>query len=577
MSELKRIVLLLKDYILKYIGRILLNIVLSAVAGIVIVSPLGLINRLFDSGISGKSEKDVLYAALSMIMLAIVGALLVYVSTVISGSISTSIYKNVVDNLYMKIQSLDLKFFSEIKVGELMVRFTNDAASINNIIINIFNIVSYFMQAVVALGLAIYIDWKLTLSVIVIAPILIGVVKRYTKKLKNIGKKRQEASGEMNSSLQESISGIKIIKAFANENYEVSKFKVLSSKVKLHTLRGIRYDAKSNSISEALNYVIMALLLLFGGFRVIRGNGFTTGDFITIAGAISVMYTPIKRCIGALNNIASNTAALERVFEILSMKAEIVDSKTSVEFTEFNDNIEFENVTFSYDGTKNVLNDINIKITKGEKVALVGNSGGGKTTIANLIPRFYDTNEGSIKIDGINVKNYKLKSLRRNIGIVPQETFLFSGTIKENIKYGNRKASDEEVIKAAKMANAHEFIEKLSDGYDTEIGERGILLSGGQKQRVAIARAILEDPKILILDEATSALDNESEKLVQDALETLMEEKTTLVIAHRLTTIVNSDRIIVLQNGEIAESGTHQELMEKNGIYRSLYERNFED
>ena len=577
MQELKKLFLQLKKYIKKYALLTRINIFISIFAGAVTVSPLMLIQRLFDKGINGGNEKDIIYAAAAMIGLAIAGGLLVYGSTYLSGKISTGIYKDTIDDMYSKVQTLDLKFFSEMKVGELMVRFTNDAQNINTMILNLFNLVSYGVQVVVLFGIALFVDWKLTLAVTLVTPILIQIVKKYAKKLKQAGKSRQETSGELNSRLQETISGIKVIKAFATENYEKSKFKNLSSKLRLHSLESIKYDAKSGSISEALNYIIVALLLLFGGFRVIRGHGFTTGDFITVIGSISAMYTPAKRAIGTFNNINNNSSAIDRVFEIMSLESYIVDKENPVKFEKFKKDIVLSNVSFYYNKGEMVLKDINLNVKLGETVALVGNSGGGKTTIANLIPRFYDVISGSIKIDGVDIRDYELESLRRNIGIVPQETFLFSGSIKENIKYGNRHATDEEIINASKMANAHEFIEKLSDAYETEIGERGVLLSGGQKQRIAIARAILENPEILILDEATSALDNESEKLVQDALEKLMEKKTTFIIAHRLSTVINSDKIVVLQRGEIKEIGTHQELMDRNGIYRSLYERNFEE
>lgn len=577
MQELKKIFLQLKKYIKRYAVIIGINIVISICAGAISVSPLMLIQRLFDKGITGNSEKDIMYAAGAMIGLAVIGGFLVYFSTYLSGRISTGVYKDTIDDMYSKIQSLDLKFFSEMKVGELMVRFTNDAQNINTMILNLFNLVSYAVQVVVLFGIALFVDWKLTLSVTLIAPVLIQIVKKYAKKLKQAGKNRQETSGELNSRLQETISGIKVIKAFATENYEKSKFKNLSSKLRLYSLNSIKYDAKSSSISEGLNYIIVALLLLFGGFRVIRGHNFTTGDFIAVIGSISAMYTPAKRAIGTFNNINNNSSAIERVFEIMRLEPEIVNSENPVKFEKFKQDIVLSNMSFYYNEGETVLKDINLDVKRGETVALVGNSGGGKTTIANLIPRFYDVTSGSIKIDGIDIRDYELESLRRNIGIVPQETFLFSGSIKENIKYGNRHATDEEIINAAKMANAHEFIEKLSESYDTEIGERGILLSGGQKQRIAIARAILENPEILILDEATSALDNESEKLVQEALEKLMKEKTTFIIAHRLSTVINSDKIVVLQRGEIKETGTHQELINKNGIYKSLYERNFEE
>ena len=578
MNELKKLYLQLNKYIKRYGVLIGVNFLMTILAGVTAAAPLALVNRLFDKGISGGSEKDILYAACSMIGLAVMGGFLIYLSTIFSGRISTGIYRDVINDMYVKIQSLDLKFFTEIKVGELMVRFTNDAQNINTMILNLFNLLSYVVQAVVLFSIAMYTDWKLTLSIVVITPILIQIVKKYAKKLKKAGKDRQEATGDLNSTLQETISGIKVIKAFATESYEKSKFKNLTNKLRVHSMNSIRYDAKSNSITEGLNYIIVALLLMFGGYRVIRGHGFTTGHFITVIGAISAMYTPAKRSVGTINNINNNSSAIERVFEIMKLEPEIINGENPVKFDTFKQDIELSNVFFSYNDDEDyVLKDINLYVKKGETVALVGNSGGGKTTIANLIPRFYDVSKGSIKVDGIDVRDYEIKSLRRNIGIVPQETFLFGGTIKENIRYGNRHATDDEIIRAAKMANAHEFIVKLSDSYETEIGERGVLLSGGQKQRIAIARAILENPQILILDEATSALDNESEKLVQEALEKLMLEKTTFIIAHRLSTVINSDKIVVLQKGEIKEMGTHHELIAKNGIYKSLYERNFED
>ena len=322
---------------------------------------------------------------------------------------------------------------------------------------------------------------------------------------------------------------------------------------------------------------MIAGLLLAGGYRVLRGHDFTPGAFITIMGAISSMYTPIRRSITRFNEISVDIPSVGRVFEILEEEPKIIDNENKILFQYFSDNITFENVDFKYkDSDEKILKNINFTVKKGETMAFVGNSGGGKSTLVNLIPRFFDVSNGAIKIDGVNIKDYDVKSLRKNIGIVPQETFLFSGTILQNIKYGKRDATFDEIKEAAKKANAHDFIENLEEGYNTEIGERGVKLSGGQKQRIAIARAILENPQILILDEATSALDNESEKLVQDALEKLMGNKTTFVIAHRLTTIENSDKIVVLQQGEIKEIGTHTELLEKNGLYRSLYNKNFD-
>lgn len=567
----------LRKYMKRYSIPIFLNILLAMISSAVSSAPLALIKRLFDKGIIESNEKDILYAAGSMILLAVVGAVLVYWNTVFSALISASIYKNIVDDIYIKIQTLDMEYFSSAKIGELMTKVITDPNNINSVIKETFNMIPEVFKVVICFGLALSIDWKLTLGILIVAPVLITIVKKYSKKLKRSGKKRQEAMGLINSKLQESLSGIRVIKAFAMEKEEIRDFRIKNTKLKRIAIQTAKYNARSSAVSEALNYIMIAGLLLAGGYRVLRGHDFTPGAFITIMGAISSMYTPIRRAITRFNEISVDIPSVGRVFEILEEEPKIIDNENKILFQYFSDNITFENVDFKYkDSDEKILKNINFNVKKGETMAFVGNSGGGKSTLVNLIPRFFDVSNGAIKIDGVNIKDYDVKSLRKNIGIVPQETFLFSGTILQNIKYGKRDATFEEIKEAAKKANAHEFIKKLEDGYNTEIGERGVKLSGGQKQRIAIARAILENPQILILDEATSALDNESEKLVQDALEKLMENKTTFVIAHRLTTIENSDKIVVLQQGEIKETGTHAELLEKNGLYKSLYNKNFD-
>ena len=567
----------LKKYIKKYYVLIILNLLLATVSSLVSSAPIALIKRLFDKGIAGKSEKDILYAAGAMIMLAAVGAVLMYWNTIFSTVISSSIYKDIVTDIYNKIQTLDMEYFSSKKIGDMMTRVMTDPSNINSIILEIFDMISEIIKVVFFLGIAFYIDFDLTLGVMVVTPILVITVRRYAKRLKRSGRQRQEALDGLNSKLQETLSGIRIIRAFATEEYEINNFKKKNNSLKKIAVRSARYNAKANSIMEALNYIIIALLLMFSGYRVLRAKNFTPGDFITIIGAISSMYTPAKRAMTRFNAISVNLSSITRVSEILEEIPNIVNRPNCIKFENFLNDINFENVDFKYkDNPEKILKNINLTVKKGETVAFVGNSGGGKSTLVNLIPRFFDVSNGSIKIDGTDIRNYDIKSLRKAIGIVPQETFLFAGTILSNIRYGRQNATREEIVEAAMQANAHEFIESLPDGYDTEIGERGVKLSGGQKQRIAIARAILENPQILILDEATSALDNESEKLVQDALEKLMKGKTTFVIAHRLTTIENSNKIVVIQKGEIKEIGNHNELLSKNGIYKALYNKNFD-
>ena len=570
-------ILKLKKYIKKYYILIILNILLATMSSLVSSAPIALIKRLFDKGISGKSEKDILYAAGAMIMLAAIGAILMYWNTIFSTVISSSIYKDIVTDIYNKIQTLDMEYFSGKKIGDMMTRTMTDPSNINSIILEVFNMIPEVIKLVLCLGIAFYIDFDLTLGVMIVTPILIITVRKYAKRLKRSGKQRQEALDSLNSKLQETLSGIRVIRAFATEKHEINDFKKKNINLKKIAVKSARYNAKANSIMEAMNYIIIALLLMFSGYRVLRAKNFTPGDFITIVGAISSMYTPARRAMTRFNSISANISSITRVSEILEEVPAIVNKKDCIKFENFARDITFENVDFKYkDSTEKILKNINLDVKKGETIAFVGNSGGGKSTLVNLIPRFFDVSGGSLKIDGIDIRDYEIKSLRKAIGIVPQETFLFSGTILSNIKYSRQNATFEEVVEAAKQANAHEFIENLSDGYNTEIGERGVKLSGGQKQRIAIARAILENPQILILDEATSALDNESEKLVQDALEKLMDGKTTFVIAHRLTTIENSNKIVVIQKGEIKEVGNHNELLNKNGIYKALYNKNFD-
>ena len=570
-------ILKLKKYIKKYYILIILNILLATMSSLVSSAPIALIKRLFDKGISGKSEKDILYAAGAMIMLAAIGAILMYWNTIFSTVISSSIYKDIVTDIYNKIQTLDMEYFSGKKIGDMMTRTMTDPSNINSIILEVFNMIPEVIKLVLCLGIAFYIDFDLTLGVMIVTPILIVTVRKYAKRLKRSGKQRQEALDSLNSKLQETLSGIRVIRAFATEKHEINDFKKKNINLKKIAVKSARYNAKANSIMEAMNYIIIALLLMFSGYRVLRAKNFTPGDFITIVGAISSMYTPARRAMTRFNSISANISSITRVSEILEEVPAIVNKKDCIKFENFARDITFENVDFKYkDSTEKILKNINLDVKKGETIAFVGNSGGGKSTLVNLIPRFFDVSGGSLKIDGIDIRDYEIKSLRKAIGIVPQETFLFSGTILSNIKYSRQNATFEEIVEAAKQANAHEFIENLSDGYNTEIGERGVKLSGGQKQRIAIARAILENPQILILDEATSALDNESEKLVQDALEKLMDGKTTFVIAHRLTTIENSNKIVVIQKGEIKEIGNHNELLNKNGIYKALYNKNFD-
>ena len=549
----------LKKYIKKYYILIILNILLATMSSLVSSAPIALIKRLFDKGISGKSEKDILYAAGAMIALAVIGAILMYWNTIFSTVISASIYKDIVTDIYNKIQTLDMEYFSGKKIGDMMTRVMTDPNNINSIILEVFNMVPEIIKVIICLGIAFYVDFDLTLGVMIVTPILVVTVRRYAKRLKRSGKDRQEAIDSLNSKLQETLAGIRIIRAFATERSEKKDFNQKNINLKRIAIRTARYNAKANAIMEALNYIIVALLLLFGGYRVLRARDFTAGDFITIVGAISSMYTPARRAVTRLNAISVNLSSITRVSEILEETPSIVNKENCIKFENFVSDITFENVDFKYkDSEERILKNINLTVKKGETVAFVGNSGGGKSTLVNLIPRFFDVSNGAIKIDGVNIKDYDVKSLRKNIGIVPQETFLFSGTILQNIKYGKRDATFDEIKEAAKKANAHDFIENLEEGYNTEIGERGVKLSGGQKQRIGIARALATHPKILLCDEATSALDPKTTKSILELLKKINQEFgiTILLITHEMEVVKEiCNKVAVMQDGEIKEQG----------------------
>ncbi len=341
-----------------------------------------------------------------------------------------------------------------------------------------------------------------------------------------------------------------------------------------HSIKNRRLDARLKPIVEFFTTTVVALVALYGGWLVVEGK-MTAGSIMAFLTAFGLIIDPMKRLTDINNSIQTSIPAVDRLYEIIDAEVEIEDKEDAVDKKEVVGKIDFKNVYFTYDNKHDVIKNFNLDVKAGEMIALVGKSGSGKSTLVNLIPRFYDIKSGSIKIDNLDIRDYKLKSLRTHIGIVPQDTFLFSGSVYDNIIYGRRDATKEEVMEAAKMANAYNFIKELPEGFDTEVGERGVLLSGGQKQRISIARAILENPPIMILDEATSALDTESERLVQDALDKLMDNRTTFVIAHRLSTILHADKIVVMEDGEIKEIGKHEELLDKNGIYRKLYETQF--
>lgn len=474
------------------------------------------------------------------------------------------------DDMYSHIINLNVGFFAGQRKGDIMSRITQDVMVVQYCITNTLQVA--FRDPFLIIGflvLMISISWQLSLFAVVFLPIVGLVIGRVVKRLRHPAMRSQERMGELVSVLDESLSGIKIIKGYNASGFLVEKFKYINTQLSNLLISMARRQQLASPMSEFMGITAVAVILVFGGILV--GNGLIKGaGFIAFIAAFSQITRPLRSFIDQFANINQGVAAGERIFAMLDSESEVQDLPDARDFEGLKDSIELRDVHFSYDGERDVIDGVTIKVNKGETVALVGASGGGKSTLSELIPRFYDVQVGEVLFDGVNVKEYKQESLRQKMSIVAQETVLFNDSIEGNILMGRPTATHEEVVEASKVANAHNFIMESPEGYTTNIGDRGSKLSGGQRQRISIARAVLKNPEILILDEATSALDTESEKFVQDALTKLLEGRTSIVIAHRLSTIYNADRIYVIDKGKVAEEGTHTELLARNGIYAHL-------
>ncbi len=476
------------------------------------------------------------------------------------------------DDMFSHVVNLNVGYFSDQRKGDIMSKITQDVMVVQYCITNTLQVA--FRDPFLIIGylvLMISISWQLSLFAVIFLPIVGVVIGSIVKKLRHPAKRGQERMGDMVSVLDESLSGIKIVKGYNATNFITSKFKQLNSHFSQLMISMARRQQLASPMSEFLGITAVAIILVFGG-TLVEDNIVGGAGFIAFIAAFSQITRPLRSFIDQFANINQGVAAGERIFSIIDTESEVKDKDDAREFEGLNDSIELKNIHFSYDGEREVINDISLKIRKGETIALVGPSGGGKSTLSELIPRFYDVKSGDILFDGLSIVDYKQESLRSKMSIVSQETVLFNDSIEGNILLGRPTATHEEVVEACKVANAHGFIMESPEGYNTNIGDRGTKLSGGQRQRISIARAVLKNPDILILDEATSALDAESEKLVQDALTNLLKGRTSIVIAHRLSTIYNADRIYVIDQGRIAEEGTHSELLEKGGIYAHLIE-----
>lgn len=476
------------------------------------------------------------------------------------------------NEMFARVANMNVGYFSNQRKGDIMSKITQDVMVVQYCITNTLQVA--FRDPLLIIGymtLMIGISWQLSLFAVLFLPIVGLVIGRIVKRLRHPAKRGQERMADLVSVVEESLSGIKIVKGYNATNFIVDKFKKINADMSRLILSMARRQQLASPMSEFLGLTAVAIILVFGGSLV--ENGYVTGaGFIAFVAAFSQITRPLRSFIDQFANINQGVAAGERIFTIIDAENEVKDKENAREFEGLKESIELRNVKFSYESDREIIKGVNIKIKRGETVALVGPSGGGKSTLSELIPRFYDVDGGEVLFDGIPVQEYKQESLRAKMSIVSQETVLFNDTIEGNILMGRPTATHEEVIEASKVANAHGFIMESAEGYDTNIGDRGTKLSGGQRQRLSIARAVLKNPEILILDEATSALDTESEKLVQDALTNLLKGRTSIVIAHRLSTIYNADRIYVIDDGRVVEEGKHKELLEKGGIYAHLIE-----
>ena len=476
------------------------------------------------------------------------------------------------NEMFSHVANMNVGYFSNQRKGDIMSKITQDVMVVQYCITNTLQVA--FRDPLLIIGymtLMIGISWQLSLFAVLFLPIVGLVIGRIVKRLRHPAKRGQERMADLVSVVEESLSGIKIVKGYNATNFIVDKFKKINADMSRLILSMARRQQLASPMSEFLGLTAVAIILVFGGSLV--EHGMVTGaGFIAFVAAFSQITRPLRSFIDQFANINQGVAAGERIFTIIDAENEVKDKENAREFDGLKDSIELRNVKFSYESDREIIKGVNIKIKRGETVALVGPSGGGKSTLSELIPRFYDVDCGEVLFDGIPVQEYKQESLRAKMSIVSQETVLFNDTIEGNILMGRPTATHDEVVEASKVANAHGFITESTDGYETNIGDRGTKLSGGQRQRLSIARAVLKNPEILILDEATSALDTESEKLVQDALTNLLKGRTSIVIAHRLSTIYNADRIYVIDDGRIVEEGKHKELLEKGGIYAHLIE-----
>ncbi|MFH0948079.1 MAG: ABC transporter ATP-binding protein [Elusimicrobiota bacterium] len=531
-----------------------------------------LVKPVMDKIFALKQKEFIIPIVAGIIIAGFLKFIFSYLQNYLLSWIGQTVVTDIRNGMYNKLMNLSLDYFIKSSTGKLISRLTYDVSLIQRAIVMIpRNILRDGLCVIFYLGVMFYLNWKWTFAIFIAFPIISIIILKIGKKIKRRSKRVQELTADIYSLLQEKITGIKLIKSVTSEPEEIEKMRRQNYDYFKILMRLTKADILQAPLVEFLGVAGMSLVILWGGLEVISGTA-TLGTFVAFLATAMSMYKPAKSLTDVNTDIQTALAAVERIFGILDEKPTIADLPNAEEMKGLAKEIKFENVSFEYETGKPVLFDINFIVNKGETVAIVGHSGCGKTTVVNLLARFYDPTKGIITIDGNEMKNFTLKSLRSQMGIVTQETILFNDPVSNNISYGTVGKSFTDIETAARKANAGDFIEKLSQKYDTIIGERGVTLSGGERQRLAIARVILRNPQILILDEATSALDSESEMLVQDAMSRVMEGKTTIIIAHRLSTVKSADKIIVMDNGKIVATGSHSQLLETSALYKQLYE-----
>ncbi|MDO4689783.1 MAG: ABC transporter ATP-binding protein [Fusobacterium sp.] len=560
------------EYSYRYKWYMVAVIILSTIASAMSALPAWLSKYLIDDVLVRRRKNEFYLILIAVFVSTIIKVVAAYYSNIASNYVTETIKREIKIDIFSHLQKLPIEYFRKNKLGDILSKLTNDTSNLGRMGFIIFEMFKEFLT-VLALTIRLFqVDYILALISLVLMPFILKIVKKYTKKIRKSGRERQDTAGRVTAFTQETLSGVFVIKAFNNIDFVTKKYEDFSEEEFKNSYKTTKIKAKVSPINEIITTFMVLLVVLYGGYKILYEKSISSGDLISFVTALGLMHQPLKRLINKNNDLQDALPSADRVVEIFDEEIEKEYFGEKVEFKESIKTIDFKNVFYRYrDSDGYVLKDVNLEVKAGEIIAFVGKSGSGKTTLVNLLARFFNVDEGSISVNHVDIKNIPLTEYREKFAVVPQETFLFSGTIRENIRFG-RNVSEDEVISALKMANAYDFIMEFPDKLDTQVGERGALLSGGQKQRIAIARALIKNPEIMILDEATSALDSESEMLVQEALDELMKNRTTFVIAHRLSTIIRADKIVVMENGEIKEIGKHSELLELNGIYKNLYD-----